>query len=65
MKYQIGQWVRSARVGSKGSFVGKIVSSKKYVVHEGEYIVEDAEKRKWLRHQDELSPAADKREKAA
>jgi len=48
--FKVGDWVRSARVGSKGSFVGQIVDRL-----DGDFILRDIERRKWLRKADELS----------
>jgi hypothetical protein len=50
--FKVGDWVRSARVGSKGSFVGQIVDRL-----DGDFILRDIERRKWLRKADELSIA--------
>ena len=52
MKFKVEDWVRSTRVGAKGSFVGKIVD-----ISSGEYIVRDAERRRWLRKEGELELA--------
>ena len=52
MTFKVGDWVRSARVGSKGPFVGQIVSRL-----DGDYILRDIERKKWLRKADELSIA--------
>lgn len=53
MKFKKGDWVESARVGTKGKFVGEVIGTS-----EGEYIVRDADRVKWLRKEDELSPAS-------
>jgi hypothetical protein len=50
--FKVGDWVRSARVGSKGPFVGQIVDRL-----DGDFILRDIERRKWLRKADELSIA--------
>jgi len=50
--FKVGDWVRSARVGSKGSFVGQVVDRL-----DGDFILRDIERRKWLRKADELSIA--------
>ena len=55
MKFRKGEWVQSARFGSKGPFVGQIVD-----FSQGDYIVRDVERRRWLRKEGELSPAAKK-----
>ncbi|MEH2517429.1 hypothetical protein V1279_003002 [Bradyrhizobium sp. AZCC 1610] len=52
MKFKKGEWVKSARRGSKPSFIGQIVD-----ISEGEYVVRDVEKLRWLRTEAELSPA--------
>ncbi|MCK1543326.1 hypothetical protein IVB12_15530 [Bradyrhizobium sp. 179] len=49
MKFKIGDWVRSVPVNYKGSFNGQIVDT-----INGDYVVRDAEKRRWLRSADEL-----------
>jgi hypothetical protein len=59
MKFKFKQWVKSARRGSKGSFVGQIVDTM-----DGDYIIRDTERRKWLRKECELSPAEPKKEAA-
>lgn len=58
-KFKDKDWVRSARVGSKGSFVGQIVGTS-----QGDYIVRDADRKRWLRAESELT-LAPKQEKAA
>jgi hypothetical protein len=55
MKFKKGDWVRSARVGSKGPFVGEVIDTS-----QGEYILRDADRNRWLRKESELSPAARK-----
>lgn len=55
-KFEKGDWVESARVGSKGSFVGQV----KEVLGGGEYVVRDSARVKWLRGESELSPAKPK-----
>ncbi|WFU52253.1 hypothetical protein QA639_21330 [Bradyrhizobium pachyrhizi] len=55
-KFEKDDWVRSVRVGSKGSFVGQI----KDVLDGGEYVVRDDDRKRWLRKEDELSPAQPK-----
>jgi hypothetical protein len=52
MKFKDKDWVRSTRVGSKGSFIGQIID-----ISKGEYIVRDAERRRWLRKEGELELA--------
>jgi hypothetical protein len=52
MRFKIGDWVRSLPFRNKGSFVGQIVDT---IGHD--YIVRDAERRKWLRTDAELRPA--------
>jgi hypothetical protein len=52
MKFKKGDWVHSVRVGSKGQFVGEVVDFLK-----GEYVIRDAEKKRWLRAEGELSRA--------
>ncbi|UPT95429.1 hypothetical protein J4G48_0040455 [Bradyrhizobium barranii subsp. apii] len=59
MKFKKGDWVHSVRVGSKGQFVGEVVD-----ISEGEYVVRDGERKRWLRAEGELSPAK-KESKAA
>lgn len=59
MKFKKGDWVHSVRVGSKGQFVGEVIG-----ISEGEYIVRDPDKLKWLRAEGELSPAAKSKEAA-
>jgi len=51
-KFKVKDWVESARVKSKGKFVGQIVD-----IIDGDYVVRDAERRRWLRTEAELSPA--------
>jgi hypothetical protein len=58
-KFRKGDWVKSARRGPRGSFVGRIVDT-----IDGEYIVRDAERRRWLRTESELSAAPSKKEAA-
>jgi hypothetical protein len=55
-KFAKGNWVQSARVGSKGSFVGEI----REVLDGSEYVVRDTERRRWLRHESELTRARPK-----
>lgn len=55
MKFKKGDWVHSKRRGSKGSFIGQVVD-----ISEGEYVIRDNERLKWLRTEDELSPAPKK-----
>jgi hypothetical protein len=52
VKFKVKDWVRSVRRGSKGSFIGQIVDT-----IDGEYIVRDTERRRWLRKASELQPA--------
>lgn len=52
MKFKIKDWVRSERVRSKGSFVGQIIDT-----INGQYVVRDAERQRWLRTEDELTIA--------
>jgi hypothetical protein len=52
MKFKKGDWVRSARVGSKGPFNAEVVE-----IWQGEYILRDADRNRWLRKESELSPA--------
>lgn len=47
----IGTWVRSVTVGKAPAFVGEIIDR-----IDGEYIVRDAERRRWLRLECELEP---------
>lgn len=49
MRFKIKDWVRSVPVKYKGSFNGQIVDK-----IGNEWVVRDAEKRKWLRTTDEL-----------
>jgi hypothetical protein len=49
-KFAKGNWVQSAPVGSKGAFVGEVCE----VLGGREYVVRDAERRRWLRHEREL-----------
>ncbi|WP_156928819.1 MULTISPECIES: hypothetical protein [unclassified Bradyrhizobium] len=58
-KFKDKDWVKSARVGSKGSFVGQIVGTS-----QGESIVRDEDRKKWLRAESELEHA-EKKDKAA
>jgi hypothetical protein len=60
MKFKHKDWVRSARVGSKGSFVGQIVGTTKQGDQPLEYIVRDADRVKWLRKEAELELASKK-----
>jgi hypothetical protein len=60
MKFKKGDWVHSVRVGSKGQFVGEVIG-----FSEGEYVVRDPDKLKWLRAEGELSHAKPKEAKAA
>lgn len=55
MKFKLKQWVRSARYKAKGSFVGQIVG-----FSQGEYIIRDADRVKWLRTEDQLTLAEEK-----
>jgi len=55
MKFKKGDWVHSVRVGSKGQFVGEVIG-----FSDDEYIIRDAEKRRWLRSEGELSRAVKK-----
>jgi hypothetical protein len=48
--FKIGDWVRSARVGSKGPFVAQIVEKSG-----ADFIIKDIERRRWLRTCEELS----------
>jgi hypothetical protein len=59
MKFRKGDWVKAVRRGSKGSFVGQIVDT-----IDGDYIVRDADRLRWLRSEKELSAAPDKKEAA-
>jgi hypothetical protein len=52
MKFKKGDWVRSARVGSKSSFNAEVIE-----IWQGEYILRDADRNRWLRKESELSPA--------
>lgn len=52
MKFRKGDWVESARVKHKGKFVGQVIDT-----IDGEYIIRDAERAKWLRKEEDLSPA--------
>jgi hypothetical protein len=49
MKLKIGDWVRSVPIKYKGEFNGQIVDR-----IGNEWIVRDAQKRKWLRTTEEL-----------
>jgi hypothetical protein len=49
VRFKIGDWVRSLPFRNKGSFVGQIVDT-----IGRDYVVRDAEKRKWLRTAEEL-----------
>lgn len=51
MKYEIGQWVRSRQVGSKEPFVGHVAQR----FSDGTYVIRDAERRRWLRGDEDLS----------
>lgn len=55
-KFSKGDWVQSTRVKHQGAFTGQIID----VWPGGEYVVRDAERRRWLRKEDELSPAKPK-----
>ncbi|MCA1379442.1 hypothetical protein I6F34_01230 [Bradyrhizobium sp. BRP05] len=55
-KFKKGDWVHSARKGSKPAFVGEV----REVLGGGEYVIRDTERRRWLRHESELTPAARK-----
>lgn len=50
MKFKKGDWVRSARVGKKGTFNAEIID-----ISQGEYILRDADRNRWLRKESELS----------
>jgi hypothetical protein len=50
MKFKKGDWVRSARVGSKGPFNAEIID-----ISQGEYILRDADRNRWLRKESEVS----------
>ncbi|MEY9247583.1 hypothetical protein [Bradyrhizobium elkanii] len=52
-KFEKDDWVRSARVGAKGSFVGQV----KEVLDGDEYVVRDDDRRRWLRKGSELTAA--------
>jgi hypothetical protein len=52
VRFEIGDWVESDPVNRKGKFVGQIVDT-----INGDYVVRDAERRKWLRKFRELKPA--------
>lgn len=52
MRFKIGDWVRSLPFRNKGAFVGQIVDT-----IGRDYVIRDAEKRKWLRTAEELRPA--------
>ena len=52
MMFKRKEWVRSKRLGSKASFVGQVTD----VLPGGEYVIRDAERKKWLRKEDELEP---------
>jgi hypothetical protein len=49
VRFKIKDWVRSVPVNHKGSFNGQIIDK-----IGNEFVVRDAEKRKWLRTADEL-----------
>lgn len=53
MKFEKDDWVRSARVGAKGSFVGQV----KEVLDGDEYVVRDDDRKRWLRKGSELTKA--------
>lgn len=53
MKFEKDDWVRSVRVGSKGSFVGQV----KEVLDGDEYVVRDDDRKRWLRKGSELTKA--------
>jgi hypothetical protein len=55
MKFKIKAWVRSAPYRSKGSFVGQIIGTS-----QGEYIIRDADRVKWLRTEDQLTLVEEK-----
>lgn len=54
-KFSKGDWVESTRVKQKGKFVGQVIDQ-----IDGDYVIRDAERRKWLRKEEELSPAKPK-----
>lgn len=54
--FEIGDWARSKKVGSKKSFVGQITEKLG-----DDFILRDAERRRWLRTHAELVPAKAKR----
>ncbi|WP_439357880.1 hypothetical protein [Bradyrhizobium sp. DASA03007] len=49
-KFKDKDWVRSARYREKAAFVGQIVG-----MSQGEYIVRDGDRVKWLRTEDQLT----------
>jgi hypothetical protein len=53
MKFKLKDWVASAPVKRKGKFVGQVID-----IIDGDYVVRDAERRKWLRTEAELSVAS-------
>lgn len=55
MKYAKGEWVQSARVGNATKFVGQVIGHS-----QGQYIIRDADRVRWLRFEEELSPAPKK-----
>jgi hypothetical protein len=55
-KFSKGDWVQSTRVKHQPAFAGQVIE----VLDGGEYVVRDAERRRWLRKEDELSPAKPK-----
>ncbi|WP_396604861.1 hypothetical protein ACFLEY_22340 [Bradyrhizobium sp. YCK136] len=55
MKYAKGEWVQSARVGNAPKFVGQVMGHS-----QGQYIIRDADRVRWLRFEEELSPAPKK-----
>jgi hypothetical protein len=54
MKFKKGDWVRSARVRSKGPFNAEVVE-----IWQGEYILRDADRNRWLRKESEVFAASE------
>jgi hypothetical protein len=52
VRFEIGDWVESEAVNHKGKFVGQVVD-----IMNAQYVIRDAERRKWLRQSRELKHA--------
>jgi hypothetical protein len=55
-KFSKGDWIQSAKVKHQPAFVGEVID----VLDGGGYVIRDAERRRWLRQEGELSPAKTK-----